>query len=195
MFPKRRTELITVQILAIAGSLRARSYNRMLVRQAAALRPEGIDWREWDGLAAVPPFNEDDEENPAAGVTALRAAIEGADAVLIATPEYNGSIPGQLKNALDWASRPPRAGVLAGKPVAVVGASRSPRGAVFAQADVRRVLARTGAQVVEGELPIASAHEAFTADGQLHDPRLAEALGAVVDDLVALTEPASTGVA
>lgn len=121
----------------------------------------------WDGLKQVPPFDEDDEHDPGAAVLELRDAIDRADAVLIATPEYNRSLPGQLKNALDWASRPYGATVLRGKPVAVVGASQLPTGAARAQGEVRMVLAGIGAQVIDAELPLTRAHEHFGEMGQL----------------------------
>ena len=113
-----------MRVLAISGSLRHGSYNTALLREAAELVPAGVELELYEGLELLPPYNEDDdvEDGPVEG-SRLRAAIEGADALLIATPEYNGSIPGQLKNAVDWASRPARAGALWGKPVAVVGAT------------------------------------------------------------------------
>ncbi len=96
-----------MRILGISGSLRRDSYNTRLLAAAADALPDGVELVRWDGLAAVPPFDEDAEAGPApAAVADLRAAIAAADAVLFATPEYNGSVPGQLKNALDWVSRP-----------------------------------------------------------------------------------------
>src|SRR5947208_16805393 len=96
-----------MKVLAISGSLRGASHNTKLLRAAAELFPPYVEFELWDGLKAVPPYDEDDDIDPApAAVAQLRAAIAGADAVLFATPEYNSSIPGQLKNALDWASRP-----------------------------------------------------------------------------------------
>lgn len=153
------------------------------------MRPCAVDWQEWCELAAVPPFNEDDEPDPGRGVRALRTALTAADALLIATPEYNGSIPGQLKNVVDWASRPPDAGALAGKPVAVVGASPSRYGASQAQAELRKVLGNAGAQVLDRELPVTRGHEAFTPDGRLADPALVQRLRKLVDDLAAIAEP------
>ncbi len=93
---------VAVRILGIAGSLRAASYNRGLLRAAAATSPRGVALTIWDGLKAIPPFDEDDESAPPVAVVELRAAIASSDALLVATPEYNGSLPGQLKNALDW---------------------------------------------------------------------------------------------
>src|SRR4051812_48253066 len=129
-----------MRILAIAGSLRRDSHNVRLIRAAAETLPPGATLELWDGLRDVPLYDEDvDSRFTPAGVAALREAIAGADAVLIATPEYNASIPGVLKNALDWASRPYADNVLRGKPAAVVGASTGLFGAVWAQADTRKV--------------------------------------------------------
>ena len=109
-----------MRVLGVSGSLRRDSYNTRLLRAAAELLPEGVELELWDGLRAVPPYDQDDDVDPApAAVAAIRAAIAGADAVLFATPEYNSSVPGALKNALDWASRPIATNVLRNKPVAV----------------------------------------------------------------------------
>ncbi|MGH3814745.1 MAG: NADPH-dependent FMN reductase [Pseudonocardiaceae bacterium] len=175
--------MTAIRVLGISGSLRAASNNTKLLRAAAGLAGEGVRLHLWDDLRLVPPFSEDDEREPARPVQALRLAIAGADALLIATPEYNGSIPGQLKNAVDWVSRPYGDAVLTGKPVAVVGASPSPSGAAGAQAELRKVLGRAGARVLDGELSIARAHEAFGPDAALRDPELSRALSAVLDDL------------
>jgi len=177
-----------VRILGIAGSLRLASYNRALLRAAAAMTPPGVELTIWDGLKAIPPFDEDDEPAPAA-VIDLRAAIATCDALLVVTPEYNGSLPGQLKNALDWASRPRAESVLRGKPAAACGASPSPSGARSAQGDLRRVLARAGAQVVETQLAVPAAYQAFGADGELNDPELRRALGDLLVHLAEATRP------
>ena len=175
-----------MRILGIAGSLREGSYNMLLLRAAAELVPDGVELQIWPGLKAVPPFDEDDEDGPVpAAVADLRDAIAGADAVLVATPEYNGSVPGQLKNALDWASRPSATNVLRNKPAAVVGASTGGFGTVWAQADLRRILGRIGARVVDVELPVAHAHTRFDETGHIVDYDLQEALGEVVGALVA----------
>src|SRR5207237_2006250 len=113
-----------MKVLGISGSLRRDSYNTMLLRAAGELLPDGVELELWEGLKAVPPYDQDDDVEPApAPAAALRAAIAGVDAVLVATPEYNSSIPGQLKNALDWVSRPLATNPIRNKPVAVVGAS------------------------------------------------------------------------
>jgi chromate reductase len=179
-----------MRLLALSGSLRRGSYNTGLLRAARELAPAGVEVEIWDGLAAVPPFNEDDEAKPAPpAVASLRRAIAAADGLLVATPEYNGSIPGQLKNALDWASRPFDRTPLRGKPVAVIGASTSAFGAAWAQADLRRVLATIGARVVETDLVLPFAHERFDEQGRLVDAearaRLATAVKALLDAVAA----------
>ncbi|MDQ6778317.1 MAG: NAD(P)H-dependent oxidoreductase [Actinomycetota bacterium] len=170
----------TTRILALAGSLRAASYNRQLLNTAITATPDNVELLAWDALKLVPPFDEDDEERPGAVVQDLRDAIAHAHALLVVTPEYNGSIPGQLKNAVDWASRPREHTVLRDKVCAVIGASPSPGGARTAQADARRILARAGAHVLDDELSLARAHHGFDADGSLTDAQLQEDLGAVV---------------
>lgn len=175
---------MTITILGIAGSLRGQSFNRRLLAAARHELPRGADLAVWDDLAAVPPFDEDAEEAPGEAVTALREAVAEAHAVLIATPEYNNSLPGQLKNALDWASRPYGAGVLTGKPAAVVGASPGPRGAVSGQADARRVLAAAGARVVPGEVAVGDAVRRFDEHGRLLDHDLRTALADLLKALV-----------
>jgi chromate reductase len=175
-----------MKILGISGSLRRGSYNTSLLGTAASLLPDDVEFELWDMLKEVPPYDEDDdtEEAPAA-VAALRGAIAAADAVLIATPEYNSSVPGQLKNAIDWASRPLATNPLRNKPVAVVGASTGAFGAVWSQAELRKVLAATGARVVEGEVAVGHAPTRFDENGRLVDENLLEQLQEVVDGLVA----------
>ena len=177
-----------MQILAISGSLRRGSHNTKLLRAAEELAPSGVSFELYDELETVPPYNEDrdtDEAPPA--VVRLRRLIADADALVIATPEYNGSIPGQLKNGVDWASRPFRTGALWGKPVVVVGASAGMYGAVWAQAELRKALRTAGARVVDAEVAVGRAAERFDADGRLVDPEirreLAEALRALVGSL------------
>jgi chromate reductase, NAD(P)H dehydrogenase (quinone) len=174
-----------MKVLGVSGSLRADSYNTRLLRGAADLMPAGVELELWDGLRDVPPYDEDDDVEPVApAIAALRAAFAGADAVLFATPEYNSSLPGQLKTALDWASRPIATNVLRNVPVAVVGASTGAFGAVWAQAELRKVLAATGARVVEGEVAVGHAHDKLTADGSLTDENLREQLAEVIAGLV-----------
>jgi chromate reductase len=170
-----------MRILGISGSLRRDSHNTSLLRAAAMSLPSGVELDVYDGLADLPHYNADiDGDPPLESVARLREAIAGADGVLIATPEHNGSLPGALKNALDWASRPFPDNALRGKPVAVVGASTGMFGAVWAQAEVRKVLKTIGADVLDGELPVAHAHLAFGDDGHLSDGGMHDALGELV---------------
>jgi chromate reductase, NAD(P)H dehydrogenase (quinone) len=175
-----------MKILGISGSLRRGSYNTSLLGAAAGLLPDEVEFELWGGLKEVPPYDEDDdrEEAPAAA-TALREAIAGADAVLFATPEYNSSVPGQLKNAIDWVSRPLAKSPLRNMPVAVVGASTGAFGAVWSQGELRKVLAATGARVVEGEVAVGHAPTRFDEEGRLVDENLLEQLEEVVAVLVA----------
>jgi chromate reductase, NAD(P)H dehydrogenase (quinone) len=174
-----------MKILAIPGSLRRDSHNRKLLLAAAELFGAGVDVEFYDDLKAVPPYNEDDDVEPAPpAAVRLREAIASADGLLIATPEYNSSVPGQLKNALDWASRPIATNVLRNKPVAVIGASTGAFGAVWAQAELRKVLAAAGARVLDVELAVGHAHERFDDDGALTDGELLGQLNEVVDTLL-----------
>ena len=158
-----------MRILAISGSLRRDSHNTRLLRHLAERAPADLELEIWDGLKSIPPYDEDDDTSvPPRPVAELRDAIAAADGLLFATPEYNSSIPGALKNAIDWASRPRATTPLQGKPAAVVGASTGSFGAVWAQAELRKVLASTGARVIDLDLAVARAHEAFDAGGALH---------------------------
>jgi chromate reductase, NAD(P)H dehydrogenase (quinone) len=174
-----------VLVLGLSGSLRAGSYNSALLHAAGRLLPPAAQLEPYDGLTAVPPYSEDDDLDPAPPAVAdLRARIADADAVLIATPEYNGSIPGQLKNALDWASRPYPDSVLRAKPVAVVGASTGLFGAVWAQAELRKVLTTAGARVLDTELPLSDAPAAFDEHLRLADAGVASALATILHNLL-----------
>ncbi|MGH2762858.1 MAG: NADPH-dependent FMN reductase [Thermoleophilaceae bacterium] len=174
-----------MRILGIPGSLRRGSHNSELLRAAAGALPPGVELERFDGLRAVPPYDADDDVEPApAAVRELRDALASADAVLICTPEYNASIPGQLKNALDWASRPFPDNPLRGKPVVVVGASTTMFGAVWAQGELRKVLGAIGARVVDRDLPVARAQDAFDGEGRLLSPDQHEALTEIVEALV-----------
>ncbi|HEY8001592.1 MAG: NADPH-dependent FMN reductase [Vicinamibacteria bacterium] len=177
-----------MRILAIPGSVRRDSHNARLLRHAAERAPEGVEIEVWEGLKSIPPYDEDDDgPMPLRPVAELRQAIADADGLLIATPEYNSSIPGVLKNAIDWASRPRATTPLQGKPAAVIGATTGSFGAVWAQAELRKVLASTGARVVDLDLPLSKAHEAFDDGGALissdHDDRMLEVLGALAAEI------------
>jgi chromate reductase len=175
-----------VKILAISGSLRAASHNTALLRAASTLAPDGVEVQLYEGLEQLPPYNEDhDTDIPAAEVAQLRRQIANADGVLFSTPEYNGTIPGQLKHAVDWASRPyGRDSSLWGKPAAVIGASVSDYGALWAQDHLRKALGIAGARVLEAELPVGRAGDRFDASGQLADEETRERLAEILDGLV-----------
>jgi chromate reductase, NAD(P)H dehydrogenase (quinone) len=150
-----------MRILAVSGGLRAGSHNTALLRAAQAAAPEGVEIELWEGIADLPAYDQDLEDDVPAAARRLREEWAAADAILFATPEFNGSIPGGLKNAVDWASRPRGEAPLLNKVVAVVGASTGQFGALWAQQDLRRVLGIAGARVVGDELPVARAQDGF----------------------------------
>jgi chromate reductase len=175
-----------MKVLGVVGSLRRDSHNRALLLNAAQMLPAHVDFELFEDLKAVPPYDEDDDVEPAApAVARLRSAIAAADVLLIATPEYNSSIPGQLKNAFDWASRPHVTSVLRNKPAAVVGASTGAFGAVWSQAELRKVLASAGARVLDVELAAGHAARHFDVDGRMIDENLREQLAEVLDTMLA----------
>ena len=185
-----------MRVLGISGSLRRGSYNTALLRHAGdLLEAGGAQFEIYDGLGDLPVYNEDDDvDDPVEPVARIRAAVRDAAAVFFATPEYNSSIPGGLKNAVDWLSRPSLAqSALRGKPVAVVGASTGAFGAVWAQAELRKVLAATGARVVEGEAVVGHAMDRFDADGRLNDQSLEEQLREVTAELLLEAQPRDPG--
>jgi chromate reductase len=176
-----------MRILGIAGSLRRDSHNRRLLRAAARLLPPDAELVELDPqvIKSLPHFDEDDEGREIPEVEAWRRALREVDGALFATPEYNGSVPGSLKNAVDWASRPFSDPALRNLPVAVVGASTSMFGAVWAQADLRRALGLAGARVVDRELPVAQAQDALHPEHhKLTDEDLELELTGILADLV-----------
>lgn len=173
-----------MRVLGISGSLRQGSHNTELLRAAAKLLPPGARLEVYEGLGDVPPYSEDAEHQTPPAVAALKQAIADADVVLFSTPEYNHSLPGQLKNALDWVSRPYAQNPLRDKPVAVLGASAGMFGAVWAQAELRKVAAALGARVLDREFPVPQAGGAFTADGELADAGLREELADICTELV-----------
>ncbi len=186
-----------MKVLGISGSLRRDSHNTKLLAAAGEMfRAEGADFETDPDLKLVPPYDEDDDRDPTpAAVAQLRAAVAGADALFFATPEYNSSIPGQLKNAIDWLSRPIATNVLRNKPVAVIGASTGMFGAVWAQAELRKTLAAAGARVVEGEVAVGHADTRFDEQGDINDQTIAEQVREVVQTLIAESDRAQTALA
>lgn len=180
-----------IRILTVAGSLREASINRRLVRLAARLAPDGAELRDFDALAAVEPYDEDVEAGGfPPGAAAFVAAIRDADGMFIATPEYNGSIPGQLKNALDWASRSEsgagglQASSTFGLPVAVASASNGQFGGLWSRDELAKVLRTQGARpITEPSLTLAKGHEAFDDDGMLRNAEQSERLRGLLEQL------------
>jgi chromate reductase len=150
-----------MKIRGVSGSPRAESLNTALLREAAKLAPSGVEIEMWDGLADLPIYDQDLEADVPESVRRLREDWGSADAILFATPEYNGSVPGGLKNAVDWASRPKGEAALQNATVAVIGASMGQFGALWAQQDLRRILGIAGARVVGDPVPVSRAHEGF----------------------------------
>jgi len=181
-----------VQILAVSGSLRAGSYNTNLLRAAVEAAPEGVEVELFDpaGVAELPLYDQDlDGADVPEPVQRLREEWGAADAILFATPEYNGSVPGGLKNAIDWASRPRLEAALTNKTVAVVSASTGQFGGMWAQADLRKILGIAGARVVGDELPVTRAQERFDHDGRLLDAELFERLRLLLETVAAEAIP------
>ena len=184
-----------MRILAVSGSLRADSHNTQLLRAAIEAAPEGVELELWDGIGDLPIYDQDldtPDEVPAS-VRRLREEWAAADAILFSTPEYNGSVPGGLKNAVDWASRPRLEAPLTNKTVAVVGASTGQFGAMWAQADLRKILGTAGARVVGDELPVSRVHEKLDHQGRLLDAELFERLRLVLETLASEAVPVSVG--
>ncbi|MBZ0237195.1 MAG: NAD(P)H-dependent oxidoreductase [Deltaproteobacteria bacterium] len=167
---------MTLRLLGIAGSLRKASHNRALLRALGETLPEGVTLDIFDGLAAIPTFDPDDKTEPPP-VAAWKHAIAAADALVIATPEYNYSIPGVLKNAIDWASRPPATSPLRGKPVGIVSAATGISGGMRAQYHLRQILVYTNSPaMLQPEVIIPRAQERFDAAGVLTDASTRELL-------------------
>jgi len=173
-------------ILGIAGSLRANSYNRLALRAAQKLAPADAVIETAD-ICGLPGFNEDDEQTPPPKVVDLKKRILAADAILFALPEYNYSMPGVLKNAIDWASRPYGKSAWTGKPAAIMGASTSKRGAARAQYHLRQsfVFLRMPS-VLYPEVMIAEAQNHFDADGELTDETAKQLIRELLENLVTL---------
>jgi chromate reductase, NAD(P)H dehydrogenase (quinone) len=172
-----------MKILAVSGSLRADSHNTQLLREAAKLAPAGVELELWEGIGHLPIYDQDlDDMDVPESVRRLREDWTAADAILFASPEYNGSVPGGLKNAVDWASRPKDEAALRNKTVAVVGASMGQFGALWAQQDLRRILGIAGARVVGEPLPVSRAHEGF-------DEAVYQGLRTALETLVEAADP------
>jgi chromate reductase len=178
-----------VRVLGIAGSLRKGSYNKMLLRAATELAPQGMELTTFERLADVPLYNADlDVDEGPEPVRALREALHGADALLIATPEYNYSIPGVLKNAIDWASRPPATSPLRGMPAAIMGASTGVSGTMRAQLALRQAFVFTQTYPLQApEVIVARAADKFDATGRLVDEKTRDVLRQHLESLVAWT--------
>jgi len=180
-------------ILGIAGSLRKASYNQAALRAAQELTPEGAKTEIFD-LDGIPPFNQD-QENPApAAVAQFKARIRAADAILIATPEYNYSIPGVLKNAIDWASRPYGDSAWEGKPAAILGASPAANGTARAQYHLRQVFVYLNIHTLnKPEVMIGNVHQLFDQAGNLTDEKTKKNIRELVESLVKYTHQLERG--
>lgn len=178
-----------IEILAIPGSVRARSHNLRLLNAASRAAGPRAEFRILDSprLGELPPF--DPDAAPTDAVIRLREAVASADGLLVATPEYNASLPGGLKNALDWASLPREQGELRGKPAAVIGAGQEEFGSDWAQADTRKVLEAAGARVVAAGVGVALCEDAFAEDDSLVSKDQGEALAGVIDELITESSP------
>ena len=179
-----------MRVLAISGSLRAASNSTALLRALREEAPEDVEVILWDGLKAIPPYDQDDDVVPGpAAVDAFRELVREVDAVFFATPEYNSSVPGALKNALDWASRPVATNAFRNKPVAVISSSAGAFGGVWAGAELRKVLGTMGARVAEAELAVGHAHEKLDEDGELADDDVRRGLREAFDTLLVAATP------
>jgi chromate reductase len=181
-----------MRVLAISGSLRDASNSTALLRALREEAPEGVEVVLWDGLKSMPPYDQDDDVFPApAAPAAFRELVREADAVFFATPEYNSSVPGALKNALDWGSRPLATNAFRNKPVAVISSSAGAFGGVWAAAELRKVLGAMGARVVEADLSVGHAHEKLDDQGRLADDDVRVGLGEALQTLLAEVSPVS----
>ena len=175
----------TITILVLLGSLRRASINRQLAEVAIDNAPSGVRMHLFDRLGELPLYNEDiDTDHPAEPVVALRVAATEADALLAVTPEYNGSVPGLLKNAIDWLSRPYGKSPVKGKPAAVIGASVGRYGRVWAHNDARKSLAIAGPRVI-GSIAMSVPTKSLRGKHPGEDPELVAKVREVVSDLAA----------
>jgi NAD(P)H-dependent FMN reductase len=178
---------VTTRILALVGSLRAGSYNKQLAEAAVKHAPDGVDVDIFDNLADVAFYNEDiDRPGAVSAADRLRAAVESADALLLVTPEYNGTIPASLKNAIDWISRPYGAGAISGKPLAVIGVSNGRYGGVWAHDNARKAASIAGASVLD-DVTLSVPHGAtrFATIHPAHDDEIAHAMPTILAALAA----------
>src|SRR5688500_6385398 len=174
----------TIRILGIAGSLRKGSYNRLALGNAQKLVPENAHIETFE-LEGIPGFNQDEESNPPRRIVELKARIREADALLIATPEYNYSVPGVLKNAIDWASRPYGDSAWNGKPVAIMGASVGLFGSARAQYHLRQMFIFLNMYALnQPEVMIANAAQKFADNGELTDGKAKELISQLLQNLV-----------
>jgi chromate reductase len=177
-----------MKILGIAGSIREGSYNRAALRAAQALAPEGVTIEAFD-IKGLPGFSQDDETNPTPQVVELKQRIRDADAILLVTPEYNYSVPGVLKNAIDWASRPYGDSAWTKKPVAVMGASVGTLGTARAQYHLRQMFVFLNMYAVnQPEVMISQAHKHFDEQGNLTDEVAKKLIRQLLEELVLLTK-------
>lgn len=177
----------SVTILGFAGSLRKNSYNKALLRVAAELVPKDAKLETFD-LEGIPPFNQDLQEQPPEKVIEFKSKIRAADAILIATPEYNYSIPGVLKNAIDWASRPQTDNAWEGKPVAIMGASTGRLGTARAQYHLRQCFVALDMYPINyPEVMVANARQNFDEDGKLKDEKARQLIAEMLEELVSWT--------
>jgi NAD(P)H-dependent FMN reductase len=186
---------VTTRILALVGSLRAGSYNKQLAEAAVKYAPDGVHVDIFDDLADVPFYNED-IDRPGAVATAdwLRIDVESADALLLVTPEYNGTIPAALKNAIDWISRPYGAGAISGKPLAVIGVSHGRYGGVWAHDDARKAARIAGASVLDDvTLSVPDGATRFATIHPAHDDEIADAMPSILATLAAAVQNSRTG--
>jgi chromate reductase, NAD(P)H dehydrogenase (quinone) len=180
-----------MRVLAISGSLRHDSNSTALLRALREEAPGGVDVELWGGLKEIPPYDADDDVVPGpAKVEAFRSLVREVDAVFFATPEYNSSVPGALKNALDWASRPLATNAFRNKPVAVIGSSAGAFGGVWAAAELRKVLGAMGARVVDAELAVGHAAEKLDSDGNVVDDGVRDGLREALEALLEEAAPA-----
>jgi chromate reductase len=185
--PYTLTMVEPVHILGFAGSLRKDSYNKAMLRIVAELMQKNAAFTAFD-LEGIPPFNQDMETQPPEKVVDFKNSIRTADAILIATPEYNYSIPGVLKNAIDWASRPPTDNVFYDKPVAIMGASTGVFGTARAQYHLRQCFVFLNMHAVNRpEVMVSYAREKFDGDGKLKDEKARKLIAELIESLIVLT--------